>query len=114
MDSFFSFFHILDYCYTVWQENDLGGFLGAISPQLWEDSMPIDMAIYNDWSAGCADGDIDEENILKKIYDFLDLYEKQFGYNFSETKKILLEGVPQNVIQKALEQADRDKLKTDD
>ncbi len=114
MDSFFSFFHILDYCYTVCQENDLGGFLGAISPQLWEDSMPIDMAIYNDWSAGCADGDIDEENILKKIYDFLDLYEKQFGYNFSETKKILLEGVPQNVIQKALEQADRDKLKTDD
>ena len=64
MDSFFSFFHILDYCYTVCQENDLGGFLGAISPQLWEDSMPIDMAIYNDWSAGCADGDIDEENIL--------------------------------------------------
>lgn len=31
-------FYILDQCYEQCLENDLGGFLGAIFPELWEDA----------------------------------------------------------------------------
>ena len=37
MQSFLMFFYILDQCYEQCPENDLGGFLGSISPELWED-----------------------------------------------------------------------------
>lgn len=49
MQSFLTFFYILDQCYEICPENDLGGFLGAISPELWADGRPIDQAVYHDW-----------------------------------------------------------------
>ena len=49
MQSFLMFFYILDQCYDQCPENDLGGFLGSISPELWEDGKPMDEAVYNDW-----------------------------------------------------------------
>ena len=33
MQSFLMFFYILDQCYEQCPENDLGGFLGSISPE---------------------------------------------------------------------------------
>ena len=41
MQSFLMFFYILDQCYDQCPENDLGGFLGSISPELWEDGKPM-------------------------------------------------------------------------
>ena len=49
MDSFLVFFYILEQCYILCHEDDLGGFLGAISPEIWEYGKPIDIAVYNDW-----------------------------------------------------------------
>ena len=51
MQSFLMFFYILDQCYEQCPENDLGGFLGSISPELWGDGKPMDKAVYNDWKA---------------------------------------------------------------
>ena len=42
------FFYILDQGYNQCKKDDLGGFLGAISPELWEDGQPADKAIFND------------------------------------------------------------------
>lgn len=99
MESFLIFFRILDQCYALCHENDLGGFLGAISPELWEDGRPMDMAIYNDWQT--ENRNRDEKDILKSIYAFLESYENKFGYDFSETKNILDRSVTEDMIQNA-------------
>ena len=49
MQSFLMFFYILDQCYEKCPENDMGGFLGAVSPELWKDGKLMDKAVYNDW-----------------------------------------------------------------
>lgn len=48
-ESFLLFFYLLDQCYDICEEDDLGGFLGAISPELWGDEIPADLAILADW-----------------------------------------------------------------
>lgn len=101
MQSFLMFFYILDQCYMNCRENDLGGFLGTISPELWTDGKPIDIAIYNDWQKISNPETINEENIIKKTYDFLVHYEKTFGYEFSKTKEWLITSNEQNVIENA-------------
>ena len=47
MQSFLIFFYILDQGYSECQEDDLGGFLGVISPELWADGKPMDKSIFN-------------------------------------------------------------------
>ena len=105
MDSFFVFFYILDYCYELCPENDLGGFLGSISPELWECGKPIDMAVYNDWHKKNKNYEISKENILIKIRDFLGQYEKNFGYDFTATKQLLSKGIAPEVIESLFEKA---------
>ena len=86
MQSFLTFFYILDQGYEQYQEDDLGGLLGATSPEIWNDGHPMDKAIYNDWIEICNPDLINEQNIIEKTYDFLDYYEKKFGFNFEKTK----------------------------
>ena len=52
-----------------------------------------DMAVYNDWQAQSGNMKIQEKNILKQICEFLESYENKFGYNFSETKKVLTKNI---------------------
>lgn len=68
----------------------MGGFLGAISPELWVDDVPVDLAILADWEKFNHSISIDSKNIIQRTYDFLNGYEVQFGYNFSKTKELLL------------------------
>jgi len=56
MESFLVLFYILDQCYEMCQENDLGGFLGMISPEMLEDGKPVDTAVYVDWKSFCTNG----------------------------------------------------------
>lgn len=101
MKSFYVFFYILDQSYDQCQEDHLGGFLGAISPELWEDGLPADIAIYNDWKTMNDFEAINEKNIVKKIYDFLEHYEYEYGFDFSKTKQWLLTSINRSVIEKA-------------
>lgn len=104
MQSFLIFFYILDQGYNQCKEDDLGGFLGAISPELWEDGKPADKAIFNDWQEISKPETIDQSNIIKKICDFLRYYERKFGFDFSKTIQWLLRTADKTVIKKAYEE----------
>lgn len=101
MQSFLMFFYILDQCYEQCQEGDLGGFLGAISPEIWEDGQPMDKAIFNDWKNYSQVGLIDFENIIEKTLDFLEIYENNYGMNFKKTKDYLISLTNKEIIEKA-------------
>ncbi len=89
MQSFLMFFYILDQCYEQCPENDLGGFLGAISPELWGDGKPMDEAVYNDWKVRNDVAFLTNQNIIDATLDFLRFYQTKFGFDFSKTQSIL-------------------------
>lgn len=105
MQSFLAFFYVLDQCYDKCREDDLGGLLGSISPDLWEDGKPIDQAVLNDWRDRNKIELLNNHNILRAIYDFLEYYQQKFGYNFSETKVLLEKTVNDEMITRALDKA---------
>lgn len=111
MDSFLVFFYILEQCYILCHEDDLGGFLGAISPEIWEDGKPIDIAVYNDWQNQNAPMETEIESVPKQIYEFLDRYETNFGYDFSKTKKILTSSITKDMLQEAKKKAAIQKIR---
>ena len=88
MQSFLMFFYILDQCYEKHQTDDLGGFLGSISPELWEDGKPMDQAVYNDWINRNNIIAINNENIVNAVCIFLEYYQIEFGYDFSKTSGV--------------------------
>lgn len=102
-----TFFYILDQCYEQCREEDLGGFLGVISPEIWEDGKPMDKAIFNDWQRIINPKTVIEKNVIKKTYDFIVYYEKQFGFKFSRTKQWLIslnnEEIVENAVRKTKE-----------
>ena len=102
---FLPFFFILDQGYGECKEDDLGGFLGAISPELWGDGKPIDRAILHEWNSFCGKEMICEYNLVKKVYDFLELYEKFYGYDFSKIKQWLISKANEAVVRKAFEKS---------
>ncbi len=102
MQSFLIFFYILDQCYEQCEEDDLGGFLGAISPEIWEDGQPMDKSIFEDWQKISNPPTVNEHNVVKKTYDFLNYYEKQFGFKFSKTKQWLIMLDNQEVVENAI------------
>lgn len=106
MRSFLMLYFILDQGYSKCQDDDLGAFLGIISPELWDDGWPIDKAVFNDWIEMCQPQSITEKNIIKKILIFLDYYEKGFGFDFSVIKKWVLKDADTQVIKKAIKNVD--------
>lgn len=98
--SFLVFFYIVDKGYNQCKEDDLGGFLGAISPEIWEDGKPIDKAIYNDWLKFCKPKIINENNIIKRTYDFFGYYEKKIEFDFSKTKRWLISMDDKKIVKK--------------
>ena len=105
MKSFLMFFYILDQCYADCKGDDLGAFLGAISPEIWADGYPADKAILNDWKELNRRQKISEKNILENTYDFLTYYELHFGFDFSETKPYLKEKLTNQIIKNALQKS---------
>lgn len=105
MKSFLISFYILEQCYEQCQEDDLGGFLGAISPEIWEDGLPMDKAIFNDWQKISNPKTINEQNVIKKTYDFLTYYEKEFGFKFPKTREWLILSNKQAAVESAIEKA---------
>ena len=105
MQSFLIFFYILDQGYNQCQEDDLGGFLGAISPELWEDGQPADKAVFNDWQKNNSLEIVDANNIVERTYAFLEYYEQEFGFNFYNIKQWLLTITNKEVVEKAYDAA---------
>lgn len=107
MQSFLAFFYILDQGYDQCKENDLGRFLGTISPELWGDGKPIDKAIFDDWLKACDYQTLNQNNIIKRTYEFLESYEHEFGFDFCRIKKWLINSTNQEIIEKAMNKADK-------
>lgn len=84
------FLYILDQAYDQCKEDDLGEFLGAISPEIWDDGQPVDKSIFDDWQKTNLTGKVDVGNITEKVYAFLAYYEQEFELDFSKTKQWLL------------------------
>lgn len=105
MQSFLMFFYILDQCYEQCP-NDLGGFLGAISPELWEEGKPMDKAVYIDWKDQNDAALLNSRNIINAILDFLRFYQTKFGFDFSKTQIIL-----ENIV--GIEMLEKAAIKTD-
>lgn len=101
MQSFLIFFYLLDMCYNLIPEDDLGGMLGAISPMLWEDGRPMDSSVYNDWKKTLTRVEFNRSNIVKTACSFLEEYERKYGFNFSQTKRTLLSAVDEDILEKA-------------
>lgn len=106
MQSFLIFFYILDQCYEQCSENELGGFLGSISPELWEDGKPMDKAVYNDWKDRNDVALLNSQNIVNATLDFLRFYQTKFGCDFSKTLIILENTVGNEMLEKAVAKTD--------
>lgn len=103
MQSFLMFFYILDQCYDECQENDLGGLLGSISPELWEDGRPMDKSVYNDWKDRNDIEFLNSHNIVNAADCFLEYYQTKFGFDFSKTIRLLRNTVNNGMIAKAID-----------
>lgn len=106
MQSFLMFFYILDQCYEQCPENDLGVFLGSISPELWEDGKPMDKAVYNDWKDRNDVALLNNQNIISATLDFLQFYQTKFGFDFSKTQSILENTGESEMLEKAATKTD--------
>lgn len=82
-------FYLLDYCYqNNCTDEDLPPLLGAMDPYLWGDDMPMDRAIYDEWSQ--KSNFIKTTHHLKQaVIEFLESYERNYDFNFKETKIML-------------------------
>lgn len=105
MQIFLIFFYILDQSYDQCKEDDLGEFLGAISPEIWDDGQPSDKSIFDDWQENNLSAKVDAGNIIEKIYDFISYYEREFDLDFSKTKQWILAMTDKTIIKKAYEKA---------
>ena len=81
----------------------MGIFLGKISPELWANGQPIDGAVFNDWEKMNKLEAVDMNNIMERVNTFLEYYEKELDYNFSETRKWLLATTDEKIVKKAYE-----------
>lgn len=107
MKSFYHCFFLLDECYFITHDSDLGGVLGAMSPLLFGgDSMPIDRAYLNYWADACAS--CDSKNILVQTGSFLTLLSHRFGFTFPETKKLLTQAGIEEIVLTAAQRADEE------
>lgn len=89
MKCFLTCFYILDHCYFINFEDDLGGILGIMSPDLLVDGKPIDTAVFKYWNDVCPDNPSSDTEFIKKVDDFLEFYEKAFGFNFKKTRELI-------------------------
>lgn len=102
VQSFFTMFYILDYCFQWDQDDDLGAFLGMISPDIWTNGEPSDIAIYKDWVEYTQSNTIDDVSILSGISNFLGSYMEQYGFNFQHVLQLLPQKISCQDIQDAI------------
>ncbi|MCI9415734.1 MAG: hypothetical protein HFJ79_11275 [Clostridiales bacterium] len=102
IQSFFALFYILDYCFQWDQDDDLGAFLGMISPDIWTNGEPSDIAVYKDWVEYTQSKKIDTGSLPNGISDFLGIYMEQYGFNFYHILQLLPEKISPREIQNAI------------
>ena len=86
---FWFLYTVLDDCYFKCYEDDLGGLCGELSPDIWADGLPVDMATVEDWYAVCKAQGYCEQNAVDCVLLFLESYEKDFGFSLKKAKELI-------------------------
>lgn len=82
---FLVLFKVLDSIYPFCKDDDLGGLLGVISPELMQDGEPIDIAVTNEWDHYCESFPWNISSALDIICGFLRYYHEEYGFDYSIT-----------------------------
>lgn len=93
-------YEILEYCFDKLREDSakvstigyseydcLAVLLGALSVDIFEDNWPADPAIVDKWTIIS----MNYFDVLEKTIALLDMYEKEFGFDFKNTKQLLVQ-----------------------
>lgn len=108
IQSFLTFFYILDSYYGLCKEDDLGAFLGMISPEIWTHGLPSDIAIYDDWKELIVkDACVTKENILVFGKKFLEMYAGYLEFNFEQTLNLLKNQIDPLILEQAIKKANK-------
>lgn len=86
-DDYRNMLKILDYCYQINGSDDLGGLLGVLSTDIWEDNHPADIANYYIWLE-CAKL-IESNGIVLTIISFLERLMSEFEFDLQSTTALL-------------------------
>ncbi len=78
-------FDLLEKCYWICKEDDLGALLGAMDCRLWSNREPADPAIYDNLMEMYSSTLSFKENVLA----FLEMYQIRFGCELKETIALL-------------------------
>ncbi|MBO5779278.1 MAG: hypothetical protein J6R82_06910 [Clostridia bacterium] len=79
--------YILDHCYFASYNFALGGILGELSCDLWEDGSPADTATYEDLIQ-IIEGVKEYDSVHKALF-FLETYSAQTGFDFDSAIAVL-------------------------
>lgn len=99
IESFLMAFYIMDACYDVCKEDDLGMFLSMISPELWSDGLPADKEMYKDWKKMVQHTEVTDENIIEQCLAYLQLYRRSLNLRIPETEQFLKTQVTKRLIE---------------
>ena len=111
MEMFLICFFVLNYCYYINYENDLGGILGAMSPELMVDGKPIDTMFLANWRKICSSYTKENKAIILQIDAFLKYYETHYDFKFPKTRKLLKTNDILNYVDTARKKAQEACLK---
>ena len=101
MLTFLMFFYLMDECYDKYQDDDLGMFLSSISPEIWEDGMPTERCVYEDWRRLNKDIMVNEKNLIEISAYFLEYYEKEHSYHLARAKEFLRKTANDAMVRRA-------------
>lgn len=85
---YMTLFRILDYCFRKGVYDDLPPLLGEMSVDLFDDSMPADMMVYDDWKEPSRNIKSSSE-WRSAIISLLESYEEKYHFCFDDTKEVL-------------------------
>lgn len=88
-EAYIVMYNFLDDYYCRGSENaSLASLLSDMDPNIFSDKKTADPATYNDWynciSRYVKNGEIQKENILTALKDFLLYYQQVFGYQLKD------------------------------
>lgn len=99
-------FYLLDFCFKINGNDDLGALLGAISPEICKDRFPADAAVFETWMERLPERKLDSRQLLPEVIQFLRWYGNEFGFDFTQTLNILeSEKITADILNRAIQQA---------
>lgn len=85
--------------------DDLGLLLGTMDPNMLTDGTPVDRAVLEDWNSIFKSVPNTDLKLIECIDEFLDYYEKNEGFDFPLSRKVLKQDAVLKYVKTAKEKA---------